>query len=54
MDIGGDWYDVIPVENEVALVIGYVQGHSIAAAATTTQLRSAVRASPLWATPPAM
>ncbi|MET9960042.1 SpoIIE family protein phosphatase [Streptomyces sp. NPDC006326] len=44
MDIGGDWYDVIPTENGVALVIGDVQGHSIAAAATMAQLRSAVRA----------
>ncbi|MFH9246467.1 SpoIIE family protein phosphatase [Streptomyces lydicus] len=44
MDIGGDWYDVIPTAGGVALVIGDVEGHSIAAAATMAQLRSAVRA----------
>ncbi|MEU7306001.1 SpoIIE family protein phosphatase [Streptomyces sp. NPDC007206] len=44
MDIGGDWYDVIPTGSGVALVIGDVEGHSIAAAATMAQLRSAVRA----------
>ncbi|MGW7366187.1 SpoIIE family protein phosphatase [Streptomyces sp. NPDC054841] len=44
MDIGGDWYDVIPTDRGVCLVIGDVQGHSIAAAATMAQLRSAVRA----------
>ncbi|HEY5833845.1 SpoIIE family protein phosphatase [Streptomyces sp.] len=44
MDIGGDWYDVIPTESGVSLVIGDVEGHSIAAAATMAQLRSAVRA----------
>ncbi|MGP3923326.1 SpoIIE family protein phosphatase [Streptomyces sp. 8N616] len=44
MDIGGDWYDVIPTGIGVSLVIGDVEGHSIAAAATMVQLRSAVRA----------
>ncbi|GAA3373505.1 SpoIIE family protein phosphatase [Streptomyces sannanensis] len=44
MDIGGDWYDVIPTGTGVSLVIGDVEGHSIAAAATMAQLRSAVRA----------
>ncbi|MEU9480906.1 SpoIIE family protein phosphatase [Streptomyces sp. NPDC048191] len=44
MDIGGDWYDVIPTDNGVCLVIGDVEGHSVAAAATMAQLRSAVRA----------
>ncbi|MFE3323832.1 SpoIIE family protein phosphatase [Streptomyces sp. NPDC059176] len=44
MDIGGDWYDVIPTEDGVCLVIGDVEGHSVAAAATMAQLRSAVRA----------
>ncbi|MFI6444584.1 SpoIIE family protein phosphatase [Kitasatospora sp. NPDC050543] len=44
MDIGGDWYDVIPTGNGVALVIGDVEGHSVAAAGTMGQLRSAVRA----------
>ncbi|MFI1168872.1 SpoIIE family protein phosphatase [Streptomyces sp. NPDC020801] len=44
MDIGGDWYDVIPTDSGVCLVIGDVEGHSIAAAATMAQLRCAVRA----------
>ncbi|NUS50378.1 MAG: SpoIIE family protein phosphatase, partial [Nocardioidaceae bacterium] len=44
MEIGGDWYDVIDTGGTVALVIGDVEGHSVAAAATMGQLRSAVRA----------
>ncbi|MER5311631.1 SpoIIE family protein phosphatase [Streptomyces sp. NPDC002773] len=45
MDVGGDWYDVIETEEGcLALVIGDVQGHGVAAAATMGQLRSAVRA----------
>ncbi|GAA3387217.1 SpoIIE family protein phosphatase [Streptomyces roseoviridis] len=45
MDVGGDWYDVIETDDgRLALVIGDVQGHGVAAAATMGQLRSAVRA----------
>ncbi|MFE5908593.1 SpoIIE family protein phosphatase [Streptomyces wedmorensis] len=45
MDVGGDWYDVIETDHgRLALVIGDVQGHGVAAAATMGQLRSAVRA----------
>lgn len=44
MDIGGDWYDVIPSGSEVALIVGDVEGHNVAAAAAMGQLRSAVRA----------
>ncbi|MFE9856455.1 SpoIIE family protein phosphatase [Streptomyces sp. NPDC005780] len=44
MDVGGDWYDVIETDGKLALVIGDVQGHGVAAAATMGQLRSAVRA----------
>ncbi|WP_037677955.1 SpoIIE family protein phosphatase [Streptomyces griseus] len=44
MDIGGDWYDVIPTGDEVALIVGDVEGHNVAAAAVMGQLRSAVRA----------
>ncbi|MFF5703124.1 SpoIIE family protein phosphatase [Streptomyces sp. NPDC012794] len=45
MEVGGDWYDVIEAaEGRLALVIGDVQGHGVAAAATMGQLRSAVRA----------
>ncbi|MFF4649965.1 SpoIIE family protein phosphatase [Streptomyces sp. NPDC001380] len=44
MDIGGDWYDVVETAHGVAVVIGDVEGHSVAAAAVMGQLRSAVRA----------
>lgn len=45
MDVGGDWYDVVEAgAGRLALVIGDVQGHGVAAAATMGQLRSAVRA----------
>ncbi|MGW7310263.1 PP2C family protein-serine/threonine phosphatase, partial [Streptomyces sp. NPDC054835] len=46
MEVGGDWYDVIETgrQGQLALVIGDVQGHGVAAAATMGQLRSAVRA----------
>ncbi|MFI6144122.1 SpoIIE family protein phosphatase [Streptomyces sp. NPDC051109] len=45
MEVGGDWYDVIETaDGLMALVIGDVQGHGVAAAATMGQLRSAVRA----------
>lgn len=42
--VGGDWYDVIPVSPEsVGVVIGDVVGHDIEAAAFMGQLRSVVR-----------
>ncbi|MGW3204064.1 SpoIIE family protein phosphatase [Streptomyces sp. NPDC001135] len=44
MDIGGDWYDAIPTAQGIVLVVGDVEGHNPAAAATMGQLRSAVRA----------
>ncbi|WP_449486344.1 SpoIIE family protein phosphatase [Streptomyces avidinii] len=53
MDVGGDWYDVIDAGGgRLALVIGDVQGHGVAAAATMGQLRSAVRAFTLGGTSP--
>lgn len=53
MDVGGDWYDVIETGGgRLALVIGDVQGHGVAAAATMGQLRSAVRAFALGGHPP--
>ncbi|WP_455358290.1 PP2C family protein-serine/threonine phosphatase [Streptomyces sp. SYSU K21746] len=43
-EIGGDWYDVIPLSAErVALVVGDVMGHGMAEAATMGRLRTAVR-----------
>ena len=44
-EVGGDWYDVIPLSAETAVyVVGDVMGRGIAAAAIMGQLRSAVRA----------
>ncbi|GLW08280.1 hypothetical protein Misp01_34100 [Microtetraspora sp. NBRC 13810] len=43
--IGGDWYDLIPLEDDrVALVIGDVSGHGVAAAAVMGQIRSGLSA----------
>ncbi|MFJ3106150.1 SpoIIE family protein phosphatase [Streptomyces sp. NPDC086835] len=43
-DIGGDWYDVLPLSaGRVALVIGDVMGHGLSEAATMGRLRTAVR-----------
>ncbi|MEV7289289.1 SpoIIE family protein phosphatase [Streptomyces sp. NPDC093252] len=45
LELGGDWYDVIPLpDHHVALVIGDVQGHSAAAATLMGQMRTALRA----------
>ncbi|MFF1405839.1 SpoIIE family protein phosphatase [Streptomyces sp. NPDC058294] len=45
MDIGGDFYDLIPIgDSAVAAVIGDVQGHDAAAAALMGQVRTAVHA----------
>ncbi|MGV9572175.1 SpoIIE family protein phosphatase, partial [Streptomyces nigra] len=45
LEVGGDWYDVIPLpDHRVALVIGDVQGHSAAAATLMGQMRTALRA----------
>jgi light-regulated signal transduction histidine kinase (bacteriophytochrome) len=43
--VGGDWYDVVPLPGgRVAIVLGDVAGHGLAAAAITAQLRHALRA----------
>jgi PAS domain S-box-containing protein len=43
MDVGGDWYDVIPLSaGRVALVVGDVMGHGLPEAATMGRLRTAV------------
>ncbi|MPY56565.1 SpoIIE family protein phosphatase [Streptomyces spongiae] len=42
--VGGDWFDAIPLSSaRVALVVGDVIGHGIAAAATMARLRTAVQ-----------
>lgn len=44
-DVGGDWYDVIPLDSErFMFVIGDVSGHGIRAAAVMASLRFASRA----------
>ncbi|WP_406194547.1 SpoIIE family protein phosphatase [Kitasatospora sp. NBC_01560] len=52
MEIGGDWYDAIVTGRHLTLVIGDVEGHSVGAAATMGQLRSAVRAFTTGGHPP--
>jgi serine phosphatase RsbU (regulator of sigma subunit) len=42
--MGGDWYDVFPVDGGTCLVIGDVAGHGLKAAAVMGQLRNTVRA----------
>jgi PAS domain S-box-containing protein len=43
MDVGGDWYDIIPLSGgQVALVVGDVMGHGMSEAATMGRLRTAV------------
>ncbi|MET8111595.1 ATP-binding SpoIIE family protein phosphatase [Streptomyces prasinus] len=45
LQVGGDWYDVIPLPNgRFALVVGDVQGHDVRAAGLMGQLRIALRA----------
>ncbi|MER6780575.1 MULTISPECIES: SpoIIE family protein phosphatase [unclassified Streptomyces] len=44
-DIGGDWYDVVPLgEGRVGVMIGDVEGHDTDAAAVMGQLRIVLRA----------
>ncbi|MFE0424795.1 SpoIIE family protein phosphatase [Streptomyces sp. NPDC058953] len=53
LEVGGDWYDVIPLpEHRVALVIGDVQGHSAEAATIMGQMRTAIRAYAVEGHPP--
>ncbi|MGV9351378.1 SpoIIE family protein phosphatase [Streptomyces spiralis] len=51
MDIGGDFYDLIPNTTPTA-AIGDVQGHNATAAALMGQVRTAVRAHATVCTPP--
>lgn len=56
LQVGGDWYDVIALDDDrVALVIGDVMGRGIRAAATMGQLRTSIRAfATLDLSPPAL
>ncbi|MCQ4080863.1 SpoIIE family protein phosphatase [Streptomyces sp. RB6PN25] len=43
-DVGGDWFDVIPLSGaRVALIVGDVVGHGLQASVTMGRLRTAVR-----------
>ncbi|MER7752318.1 SpoIIE family protein phosphatase [Kitasatospora sp. NPDC097643] len=43
-EVGGDWFDVVPLTSgRVALIVGDVMGHGIRAAATMGQLRTVAR-----------
>lgn len=44
MDIGGDFYDLVPSRGMPSAVIGDVQGHNVTAAGLMGQIRTAVRA----------
>ncbi|MEU2583814.1 SpoIIE family protein phosphatase [Streptomyces avermitilis] len=53
LELGGDWYDLIPLpDNHVALVIGDVQGHNAQAATLMGQMRTALRAYAIEGHPP--
>jgi PAS domain S-box-containing protein len=42
-EVGGDFYDVLPVDHRVVLFVGDVMGRGVAAAAAMAQMRAAVR-----------
>ncbi|MEU6576702.1 SpoIIE family protein phosphatase [Streptomyces sp. NPDC046805] len=44
MEIGGDFYDLVPTRPQPAAVIGDVQGHNVTAAGLMGQIRTGVRA----------
>lgn len=53
LEVGGDWYDVVPLSDRfVAFVIGDVQGHSAEAATVMGQIRTAIRAYAVEGHPP--
>jgi serine phosphatase RsbU (regulator of sigma subunit) len=53
-EIGGDWFDVIPLPHDrCALIVGDVTGHDFAAAALMGQLRTAARTLATLDLPPA-
>ncbi|MEU0072816.1 SpoIIE family protein phosphatase [Streptomyces sp. NPDC006332] len=53
MEIGGDFYDLVPTRGLAAAVIGDVQGHNVTAAGLMGQIRTAVRAYTAVGQPPA-
>jgi PAS domain S-box-containing protein len=54
-DVGGDWYDVFPLEDgRIGVAIGDVAGHGLRAAALMGQLRNSLRAYAIEGHPPAV
>jgi PAS domain S-box-containing protein len=54
VDVGGDWYDVFPLDNgRIGVAIGDVAGHGLRAAALMGQLRNSLRAYAIEGHPPA-
>jgi len=52
-EIGGDWFDVIPLpDGQVALMVGDVTGHGVRAATTMGQLRTTATALTRLGSPP--
>jgi PAS domain S-box-containing protein len=55
LEIGGDWYDVLPVgEHRIGIIVGDCVGRGLPAAAVMGQLRSSARALLLTGAEPAM
>lgn len=53
LEIGGDWYDLIPIAHRgVLVVVGDVSGHGLRAAATMAQLRYGIHAYAAQEDPP--
>ncbi|MFL5892180.1 MAG: PAS domain S-box protein [Solirubrobacterales bacterium] len=52
VELGGDFYDVIPVEGSHYVLVGDVAGHGVEVAAYTAQIRHTVRALARFGTPP--
>ena len=53
VEVGGDWFDAVAVEEGLVVVVGDVQGHDLNAAALMGQLRTVVRAYAAEGHPPA-
>ncbi|ORV08389.1 SpoIIE family protein phosphatase [Mycobacterium celatum] len=55
LEIGGDWYEVLPVgEHQIGIIVGDCVGRSLSAAAVMGQLRSSARALLLTGAEPGM
>ncbi|MGH3960276.1 SpoIIE family protein phosphatase [Mycobacterium sp.] len=55
LEIGGDWYDVLPLsDHRIGIIVGDCVGRGLAAAAVMGQLRSSARALLLTGAEPAM